>query len=221
MKEILITDFAHLQAEILDDTPGRNYIFRGVSKAKYTLVPSVGRVKSSRGNTSTLQLEKRLLQLFKESAVSHLDFKPSHDLEWLAVAQHHGLPTRLLDWSYNPLIATFFAVEKNDQDDAAVYLFWGASTIQDAAKVSPFTVKTIAKFRPPYLSSRIQNQAGLFTVHPEPSAAFDHASMKKIIIPAALKPGFRRKLFKFGVHNRLVYPGLDGVSADLKFLETL
>src|SRR5262245_4587032 len=55
------------------------------------------------------RMESRLFRRFKDRSLPHLTFTPHDDWEWLAVAQYFGLPTRLLDWSGNPLVPAYFA----------------------------------------------------------------------------------------------------------------
>jgi type I restriction enzyme M protein len=50
-----------------------------------------------------------MLEKFKREAIPYLTIKPNDDWDWLALAQHHGLPTRLLDWTQNPLVAVGIA----------------------------------------------------------------------------------------------------------------
>lgn len=83
-----------------------HYAFRGLSDASYELKTSLIRLGGSYA-----QAEKHLLRNFRK--YSQLGDADQHysDWNWLTVGQHHGLPTRLLDWTYSPFIALHFATE--------------------------------------------------------------------------------------------------------------
>jgi hypothetical protein len=94
-------------------------VYRGLRKESYPLVPKVGRYEEF----TAVNIEARehsMLRLFKQQACPFLTYTPKNDWEWLAVAQHHGLPTRLMDWSHNPLVAAYFAVEHEYSGDSVV-----------------------------------------------------------------------------------------------------
>jgi hypothetical protein len=80
-----------------------NYVFRGLSNRDYELKSSLIRLGGDYSN-----LEHHLIRNFRKYA--HRDVVPSDSIwNWLSVAQHHGLPTRLMDWTYSPFIAMHFA----------------------------------------------------------------------------------------------------------------
>lgn len=220
MKNVEISNFNELLHVFENTKVGQNVIYRGVSDSSYELKTSLGRCTPLNGKT-IYQLEKRITKLFKESSIPYLENKPQNDLEWLAMAQHFGLPTRLLDWSYNPLVAAYFAVEFNEDKDSALYSFSGASTIQDPNKCKPAVLDKVIRYRPPYISARIQNQSGLFTVHNEPTVVFTHDKLTRIIIPKSVKRDIKKSLAKFGISQKMIYPGLDGISKHIKWQETI
>lgn len=90
-----------------------NYVFRGLSNAGYELKTSLMRLGGE-----YWELERHLVRNFRKYAHRNVVEK---DLiwNWLAVAQHHGLPTRLMDWTYSPFVAMHFAtcnLERFDVD---------------------------------------------------------------------------------------------------------
>jgi hypothetical protein len=104
-------------ARLAESTAADDWIFRGESLAGQPLRPSAGRLPDDRDARRAPRFEvadeRAALERFKSDALPYLDKTPpaQHHLEWLAIAQHHGMRTRLLDWSESLLIAAFFAVE--------------------------------------------------------------------------------------------------------------
>ena len=95
-----------------------NYFYRGVSICDYQLIPRIGRHPNYKSKESIEELEKTLVQNFKRRACPYLESDADDYWNLLAIAQHHGLPTRVLDWSYNPYVVLWFALQKHAQDDS-------------------------------------------------------------------------------------------------------
>ena len=161
-----------------------------------------------------------ILRLFKEKAFPYLDFTPASDWDWLAIGQQYGLPTRLLDWTANPLVACFFAVEEKVEDDSVIYVYHNESYISVEKFPDPFRYKEVGKFIPTHLIPRITTQGGLFTIHPDPYEAFESNDMEKIIIPNHLRAAFKRTLNKYGVDRFALFPGLDGLAAYIEWSQS-
>src|SRR3954447_8170251 len=87
-------------------------VFRGLARASYRNVSSLSRLGDGYAD-----LERHLVRNFRKYAHRERPGPPTWD--WLALAQHHGLPTRLLDWTFSPLVALHFATASWAGDDAA------------------------------------------------------------------------------------------------------
>jgi hypothetical protein len=206
------------------------WLFRGHGDASWDLQPTIGRPSPTAAYN--LADEKILFEDFKLEAKRYLhaaDF--FNDLEWLAVAQHHGLPTRLLDWSTNPLAAAWFATEDDKlEKDANIF----------AIRV-PFVNRRRDDFNVfdrPYPSNplsftpeleivevsprvaRITAQQGCFSLHWKPEVAWTFPSGEpnaydSYPIRNADKADFRRLLHIFGFDAQRIYVDIDALNKTL------
>ena len=196
-------------------------IYRGLSRVDYELVPTLGRVRLKKDDTYE-GLEKRLLRTFKERALPFLDTTPRNDWEWLALAQHHGVPTRLLDWTRNPLVALYFCVRSDGNENGVIHVLKRPKqTLVDTENAeSPLAISSDpVRYIPSHVNQRIIAQNSLFTFHPgEPDKPYDDEYLEKVVIPAKSRRLIKKELYYYGVHDASMFPGLDGLGKHLKWM---
>lgn len=222
-------------------TPRAQTFFRGHADESWKLIPSVGRfkIKPPEGQKETvlwkeyeIEYEKQILMTFRRQAPPYLDSTPRNDLEWLLLAQHHGLPTRLLDWTANPLVALYFAVENLSDTTACVCQavnpdntvysqINGAQSMEQATKASSefdhFNGYVTAFF---LLTSqhhrRYTNQSSVVSFHSNPKQEFSRVVYAEYIIRANQKEKIKRELSYLGINQVFIYQTLDSVAQEIK-----
>ena len=193
-----------------------NIFFRGVSNATHDLIPSIARLGKSREEIESI--EKDIFALFKLEAAPYINKVPDTEWEWLMLAQHHGLNTRLLDWSRNPLIGAYFASlkYKNEKDGA----IWCASIEfmhpDECKNLLPYDVEDVRGVFPYHISPRIKAQDGVFTCHPtsdliDSKYPLNLSLYDKYIIPKDKKEEFQKDLKLLGINHSTVFPEIDGL----------
>ncbi len=192
------------------------WIFRGTSDSDYKLVPKVGRYGIEHGN------ERRIFEFFAREAVAHISDLPTSEWEVLALAQHHGLPTRLLDWTENALVAAFFACSAHSDRDGAIFCLNTPNVLKDEA-VSPFEINELKRYRPRHITKRITAQRGLFTIFPRPTEALElgdtkEVKVRKAIVTADAKSKLLWNLSRFNVNKSSLFPDLDGLTHHITWM---
>jgi hypothetical protein len=167
---------------------------------------------------------------------------------WLALGQHHGLPTRMLDWTYSPYVALHFVTAKTecfDRDGSVWMVDYGrvhdhapetlrgrlrseganvfttemlASAAGDLDELGQLGEDFVVFLEAPSFDERIVNQYALFSLMSRPDASLDdwlrrHPELaRRLIVPAELKWEVRDKLDQAGINERVLFPGLDGLT---------
>jgi len=239
LKDNHIDDWPDL-AKLLDFFSEHNWhdwLFRGITQHTHKLIPAIGRpacrkikkgLPSGRVPYSGAD-ERAAFNMFVDAARPHIEREPT-DIEWLTIAQHHGLPTRLLDWTEGLLTAIWFAVQhveatvefdektgkkKVTAINPAVWAIRGVKAISLAEKKSPFEIGEPRSYRPPHISPRITAQRSVFTIHGNPIKAFEVPEMWKFTISAKRFFKFKKRIDACGVNERTLFPDLAGVAKDI------
>jgi hypothetical protein len=251
MSDLRVHSWIELQEALFESSwqPGiarfrSSYAFRGVPRASHAL-------ESSLQTGGFVAHERHLLTSFRKYALRNVVHGDAV-WNWLSLAKHHGLPTRLLDWSYSPYVAMHFATvdlrhydedgsiwcvdyrKTNDVlpralrkhlggDDANIFttemLNGVATTLDDFDGLSHDDF--VLFFEPPSLDERIVNQFALFSLPSRADLLLQELlvrldAYRRIIIPAELKWEVRDKLDQANITERVLFPGLDGLSQWLK-----
>lgn len=190
--------------------------FRGQSSSEYKLIPSIGR-RFKEGQEDVLkQYEKEVFEDFKRKYSMFTDARPKNDKEFLFLAQHYGLPTRLLDWTYNPLIALYFACCSNFDKDGIVYQSYQFSRrVFNEDKDDIFSFPAITLLVPNMTDVRYKNQNGIFVLYPEPWKEKFEFIYAKYIISVQYKQNILSKLEKIGITRSFIMPSLDSLCKDI------
>ena len=228
-----ITTLASM-VEYVEENCGPDYIlFRGQPNDE-PLLPKVARRAFRPRGVAAIQAERAMFDDFRRQALPYVDVTPSSDWDWLALAQHHGMATRLLDWTLNPLAALWFAVEKPARDSRPGVVWHFETTDSDFvdpyAKENPFNAGRTRVFRPRHITRRIIAQSGWFTVHkfvdskgkfiPLNSNASFKTRLTKLVVPADAFASIRRELDRCGVNASSLYGGIEGLCTHLNWLNS-
>jgi len=221
MKSYRISRFGDFHSRVQSYRDIQGIIYRGVIEADLELKPKIGWLPMKPGKSRS-KVERILLRLFKERALPHVKFMPRDDWDWLALASHHGLPTRLLDWTWNPLVAAYFAVCAKHAGDSVIYVFKsGTKLLKTSVIKNPLDYhKKVQKFIPSHVTDRIAAQTAVFTIHPNPEIPFESDKIERLIIDKNYRKGLKREIYIYGVHRASLFPGLDGLAGHLKWLKS-
>ena len=225
-----LTDYIQYLEKYCDE---EYVVFRG-QREDWDLLPKIARINHK---IDILDNEKVMFDSFTRTAIRFLQNVPDNLWDWLAIAQHHGLPTRLLDWTKNPLAALWFAVRKpalNDDKYGVVWVFRPITRniISDlSAGANPFQGERTSVFEPKHVIERIRVQNGAFTVHkyvnsqkrfvPLQKNAQQKHRLQKILIPTKFFWFLRLQLDRCGIQDGSLFPDLDGLSRHIEWFHTL
>lgn len=215
-------------------------LYRGQADASWNVVPQIGRIDLHKVNipfnNDWASLQNQIIKSFKLYGSVHLNPEPKNFLQWLIHAQHHGTPTRLLDWSTSPLKALYFAVEDthNYSVDGCFFEYMPFEWRLTDEDIDLDDV-TLQAFRPVQINPRITAQDGCFTLFPLPSGDDEFSNinkfsmcpedctnpesngyLQKYTIPSDSKTKIRIDLDKLGINDKSMFPDLDGISKYIK-----
>lgn len=228
-------EFLALAAE----PPYHNWAFRGHRDAATPLFSALSRYLLTYHPRAWTRQEERILRIFKRKATHFLDHIPHRDddFQWLALMQDHGAPTRLLDFTWSPYVAAFFALH-NATDKAVI---WACNPFEierlkkiDLTEPTAFRREFLSGSKPfvwmgaPHeMNRRLIAQSGTFLVpavldqpielilatYPNPQGTL----VKFVLDTASIREKGMRELYRMNITQATLFPDLDGLARSLAF----
>jgi hypothetical protein len=209
---------------------GAKRLYRGQAD-NWPLLPKLFRLE--RGQSGFTGLQFMIMDMFYERSLYLLPSSPIGQYDSLSLAQHHGLPTRLLDWSSNPLMALFFSVDSSHRPRPVVWIFDGTQKQLDDGKQwnlhnTGFDPSPVVIINPTPHSRRVVAQAGWHTVHalvlnrrevgkPQPmTETEDTAHLVGVLIEPTKAQEIKKELREMGIHAATVYGDLTSVCREIQ-----
>jgi len=242
ISEVDISTIGELSREVMAlSSSAQKWLFRGQADSRWNLSPSV-----HRGYTA--QQERYLTNEFRVRARSRYYACPvSSDYPgWLALMQHYGLPTRLLDWTYSPLVAAFFAVHPDyagnapPERDACIWAL-DARALNESQGFEPLIFPLDASSYEPLIvpafknrkelnsvgvamaiehDPRIQLQQGAFSIHSTrtPINAMEGAEhwLRRFVIDGCVIANLFGELSMLGIRKYTLFPDLSALTSELR-----
>ena len=229
--------------EVIEHTlqPKDVFWFRGHADIKWDLRPSALRLEGVKNREKALH---NLLSEFKKFAYHKVPNPPqySDELAWMGMAQHHGLPTRFLDWTQSPAVALYFCVSSKTNTNGAIYLmnpldvnfkakkerrvfdigqdkkmivkYLDLNGVQNARGQVP----TIA-INPIYNSERVLLQRGAFTLHGNKYFSINGSHVSSLLeleVKAKDKKKLMRELARIGIDRMSIFPEVEHIGTYLR-----
>jgi len=212
-----------------------NTIFRGQPEkvivngnlVQCELMPRLGRTHKA----DLKSIEYQLFDSFRRAASGYTHQPVEDEWDWLALAQHHGLATRLLDWTKNPLAALWFGSASVSPDDSSGSIVWAFDPASSSSEhvsqteesQSPFRIESVMLYRPVQITRRIGAQMGCFTIHPMFDGKLQklndsssiYGNIRCLKIESRHFNEIRSGLKSIGISQSTLFPDLDGVAVDL------
>ncbi len=218
---------------VVEGFPHMMWMFRGQADIDWPLLPKAGREEyyiPNRAGEEAYFPNQDLVRFeqWRHAAIAYHPSLPENLFDCLACAQHYGLATRLLDWTANPLIAMFFAVEEQPSRDGGLFVYL-PELDKDLRGREMSQVDRTVRFTPRPLDKRILNQSASFTFHPKPNVPLKPdllpsllgpyapegtaSNLVRLRIPAGAKKWAAAQLDQLGINRRTLFPDLDGLSS--------
>lgn len=217
MEEYRVKSFAELHEALGNHRRDAGWIYRGHADPDWELVPRAGRPPFAG------RADEIFFRRWKAEAIQDEAMRPEDDWNWLALAQHHGFATRMLDWTMKPLAAAWFAVMEPGDGDSVIHCFRTGNVLRDTQAQSPFERQGITQFTPTRVSQRVSRQIGVFTHHSPPTLALDKGMtpldrLERIIIDRSYRTELMFELNQYGVNAQTLFPHLVGLSRHFNWI---
>lgn len=235
--------------EIITDSPYSNWAFRGHREQRWPLFSSLSRYLRAFGvdYRAWPEQEERMIRIFRRKAHHFLSHRPDPDdeLQWVALMQHHGAPTRLLDFTWSPYVAAFFALERAT-GEAAVWALNSREISRQTPKASRTRIHINPRIgdhfgryflkgkrafvwigEPQLMNRRLVAQSGTFAIpgildKPMEEILRDYPNpdniLAKFILPAdKIREKGLRELYRMNITNATLFPDLEGLARSLGY----